>query len=370
MSLSKLVNKLRNSESEKEDKRYWGFDSMHQWFTITRPEEEIIANHLKKYEFIDSVELLKRLNSKTEIESISNFKVISEDKFLVESNVMEITETIDRSLPKVELPTGVFSYEQSHVGWGLKPYELVSDEYVPLSSHTIKIEKDIETFLESKQAYKDEDLIYKRGLILAGPPGCGKTTLIHHIAAKFKNKARIIFSTGIINQLHNISNFMQDYPLILVLEEFTEYGQHLLTFLDGEDSVNGVLVIGTTNYPQNLSMNLINRPGRFDSLYEVSLPDANTRRVYLEAKLGNQVTDEMINATAGLNIGYLKELVVASRIYKKSFTTIFEEFSERKAKIKKYISLRKSENPDCIWEDLYDDEDEYILDDFEEIENI
>jgi len=117
-------------------------------------------------------------------------------------------------------------------------------------------------------------------------------------------------------------------------------GSDTLNILDGVDSIDNTLIIATTNYPERIPDNLIDRPGRFDSLYEVGFPTTDVRLAYLKEQLSLASEVDLMQAvqmTEGYSIAYLKELVVASQIYDKKLFEIIKTFKERKAKIQKFI---------------------------------
>jgi SpoVK/Ycf46/Vps4 family AAA+-type ATPase len=128
---------------------------------------------------------------------------------------------------------------------------------------------------------------------------------------------------------------LNDMPIIIVIEEITSvYDAHwaqstIKSFLDGELSWENTITIATTNYPEQLPNELMNRPARFDKMYIVENPDAQTRRIYLKKLLKESYEETLIELTKGLSLAYLRELAVASRIYNRSFESILKEFAER-----------------------------------------
>lgn len=359
--------------------KYWTHLPDRNWYSLTRPikEEVTIVEH--EFKTLPAYEMVKILNDKSQRDMVHSHKMCGDNSFLVDFRTeTTYTQEIDNSLPEVKLPPGIFTYEYDMQGWGLKPYEFNTDEFVELSDHTSAIEKDIETFLANKDKYHSNKLLHKRGILLIGPPGCGKTALLEQIARRFANRARIVFGPHLVFELKSFHEYMNDLPIIIILEEFTNYGDgsQMLSFLDGEESCDGTLLIATSNYPQRIPNNIIDRPGRFDGLYEVGLPDATTRRKYLENKLGTKLSDDIIKNTEGLSIAYLKELVIGSKVYDKSFEQVFNEFKDRKEKIKKYADMRNQKNSDLVWSPtvssklaMIEDDDEEDIDFIDDLED-
>lgn len=177
-----------------------------------------------------------------------------------------------------------------------------------------------EFFLNEGEFFKTYDLPYKRGILLYGAPGNGKTTLVKSIAGStsapvvywqiteftYSHTIKEVFST-----VHKMA------PVILVIEDIDSMPEEsrsvFLNTLDGASSKEGIFLIGTTNYPEKIDPALINRAGRFDRAYEIKLPNKETRERYLRKKKMAEfiLEDELIqlvNETEGLSIAQLNEL--------------------------------------------------------------
>ena len=245
----------------------------------------------------------------------------------------------------VPVPTGMFKTIVSNtLGVGLQPFKTDVDDYIDLHAHTKAIQNDIDTFLGKKEDYTKMGLLHRRGLLLWGPPGTGKTRLVEYLCAKYTDSVRIISVPAGFNpkMVWPLKDFLKDKTTFFIFEEITSIVEDscavssFLDFMDGEGSWDNCLVLATTNYPEKLSANIVDRPSRFDRLYKIDLPDGDTRQIYLEAKLGkDRVTDQMVTATKGYSIAYLKELVLSITLYGKDPATVIAEFEERKRQIKK-----------------------------------
>lgn len=181
-------------------------------------------------------------------------------------------------------------------------------------------------FAEDRAFFKDFELPYKRGILLYGKPGNGKTTLVKSIAGSVKAPVaywQITENTGSESIQEAFQAAAKMAPMILVIEDIDAMPQrarsYFLNILDGATSKEGIFLIGTTNYPEQIDPALMNRAGRFDRAYEIKLPDLELRQIYLEQKgLGKLLNEELIRLTAkqtdGFTFAQLNELYVSAAL--------------------------------------------------------
>lgn len=120
----------------------------------------------------------------------------------------------------------------------------------------------------------------KKGFLLYGPPGNGKTTEIMQLfplAEEMQLRILLVDKNMGLSDLGDIQSLLEKDRTIFVMEEITERlagrgTEDLLTFLDGEASWNNAVVIATTNNPEDMPANLVDRPGRFDTFIEYTNP--------------------------------------------------------------------------------------------------
>lgn len=140
----------------------------------------------------------------------------------------------------------------------------------------------------------------KGGLLLYGPPGCGKTFVARAVAGEMGASFMSVGISDVLdmyigNSEQNLHRLFEEAranaPVVLFLDEVDALGakrtsqqswmrtvvNQLLTELDGQGSSNeGVFVLGATNQPWDVDPAL-RRPGRFDRLLLVSPPDRQAR---------------------------------------------------------------------------------------------
>ncbi len=197
------------------------------------------------------------------------------------------------------------------------------------------LQNDFSSFFSSQSLYDQYGVPWKRGVLLVGPPGNGKTHTIKALVNWLEKPCLYVksfrssrFRTTQESIRSVFARARRTTPCILVLEDLdslvdNDNRSFLLNELDGFANNRGILVVATTNHPERLDPAITERPSRFDRKYEFNAPAIPERVEYLKQwndvlDAGMRVTDDEIGivaeATDGFSFAYLKELVISSMI--------------------------------------------------------
>lgn len=190
--------------------------------------------------------------------------------------------------------------------------------------------RDIRTFWESKDEYMKRGFVYKRGILLYGKQGTGKSSMINMMAAELMSKHNGIVINiphpDMMFHFHEAISILKRIEgerfFIFLMEDIDNYFNYdqnvvsiLLNILDGNMQVDNMVTLATTNYPEKLEERISHRPSRFDLRVEMEEPREDARRVFLDNKLTDEDKkkfdiDQLVKLSEGYTIDYLKELVL------------------------------------------------------------
>lgn len=261
----------------------------------------------------------------------------------------EVEDTSDK---EHTLAPGIYRHVSPNSGReGLVPFELREDEYIPLGSACEEVVLDINNFLEGESFYKEVGSMHKLGILLYGEPGNSKTTTIREILRKSgKDDAIVIFiNEGMptLEFLECMNHSLKDRLKIFIFEELTtnmgdyRFVEKMLNFLDGESSLSKMITLATTNYPDKLPGNMVDRPSRFDKIIEFENPNDEDREKLLTHFLREPAKPEEVTKTKGLSIAQIKEVVCLMKIDKLTFLKALAKIQSRKKTVSKAFAKSK-----------------------------
>jgi len=203
-----------------------------------------------------------------------------------------------------------------------------------------EVATEIEKFWDREALFRAHGLPHKRGILLWGPPGSGKTCTLALVTRDVVRRGGIViifrtpgvFSVG-YRQLRAIQ---PDVPLVVLMEDIDELlsktnKSEVLNLLDGIEATHKTVFLATTNYPEspNLGPRIVNRPSRFDRRFKIGHPGIESRKMYLETITvpGDDIDICKYAAdTDGLSLAHVKELFVATVLlgvnYSKTLKTL------------------------------------------------
>jgi len=175
----------------------------------------------------------------------------------------------------------------------------------------------------------------KRGILLHGKPGTGKTLSAMYLASAMKERTVLVLTgrgLGLIESSCDLARWLAPSMVIiedvdLIAEERSQSSNcnlpvlfELLNQMDGLADDADVLFMLTTNRPEVLEPALASRPGRIDQAYEIPLPDADCRRRLFELysqglNVEVENMDVFIKRTAGASGAFISELMRKAALF-------------------------------------------------------
>jgi hypothetical protein len=206
---------------------------------------------------------------------------------------------------------------------------MMSAAELVLPEHTIAaVRRQVVEVARHKRRLLASGQHLKRGLLLHGPPGVGKTHTVRYLMSSLTETTVVQLtgeSMGLLSAASSVARALQPAMVVvedvdLIAEERGEYpGQHpmlfqLLNEMDGLEEAADVVFVLTTNRPDLLEPALAARPGRVDQAVELELPDAQARRRLFDLYRGGLDVDEsnldqVLGRTEGVTASFLKELL-------------------------------------------------------------
>lgn len=205
-----------------------------------------------------------------------------------------------------------------------------------------QLDSEIDSFLKKEAVYASMKIDYKRGILLYGPPGNGKTSFIKHFLKGKGDKFISIMMNihndddcEVLEELLSIEEY-DKYLKVIVIEDIdgmsTQVRSEILNFLDGVSRAKKVLFIATTNYPERLDIALKNRPSRFDAVIKIDLPNEKSRdkllRHYFKDMRDKEIR-EAVQKSKGFSGAYFKELFILSKLNDMTISQSIERMLER-----------------------------------------
>lgn len=198
------------------------------------------------------------------------------------------------------------------------------DLFLP-ESIKVEVKGLVENFLSSQEFYLKNKIPWKRGILLYGKPGNGKTSIIRTIMSVYHFKPVTIAPGANDEAVREAFSYAEEQsPSLLYFEDLDSLLEKsvdisaFLNLMDGISAKNGLLVVATANDVKKLKTNITDRPSRFDRKFEIPLPNAEMAYIYLKRWFGNLITLKQCKELAKyaakyeFSYAYLKELYISS----------------------------------------------------------
>jgi AAA+ superfamily predicted ATPase len=180
--------------------------------------------------------------------------------------------------------------------------------------------------IRNREMLKAEGLSIKRGLLLSGPPGDGKSTAIECFVNDIAGEATVIIVEAVnhIRAVYHLAQMLA--PAVVILEDLDlitksrqnpysfaskdDVAGELLQVLSGGSAYTDIITIATTNHPEAIDEGLAKRAGRFDSHVRMGYPsDTDKQRIlvlYLDRfGVSDHVTRRRLQQTLTRELGRL-----------------------------------------------------------------
>jgi len=220
--------------------------------------------------------------------------------------------------------------------------------------------KEVISYLENKELYKLIGADMPKGILLEGPPGTGKTLLAKAIATETNSSfipiagsefVELFVGMGASRVRDLFQKARENSPSIIFIDEIDAVGRQrgaginmandereqtlnqMLYEMDGFNQNDDIVVIAATNRKDILDQALL-RPGRFDRIIRIPLPDKTSREKILEYYLNSKKLEKPFDISAiseltdGFSGAQLKNLINEAAILsaRNNYTTIQERF--------------------------------------------
>lgn len=210
-------------------------------------------------------------------------------------------------------------------------------------SESSKIIREIEDFWEKEPEFKKRGLLHKRGILMSGDPGSGKTSTIQILIKKMVTLGGVVLYPHHdpevnVTMLHAVRRIQPTTPICMLMEDFEVLCRkgsfeenRWLSILDGECQVDNIVFLATTNYIEHIDKRFTDRPSRFDTIRTISMPTREQRERYLNAKepdIQGQELEDWLDMSEGFAIAHLKEMIVAVKCLGQSLDDAVDRLSE------------------------------------------
>lgn len=188
----------------------------------------------------------------------------------------------------------------------------------------LELKNLVENFLASKEFYLQNKMPWKRGILLYGKPGNGKTSIIRTMMSMYNFKPVTIVPGANDDSIREAFSYAEEQsPSLLYFEDLDSILEKndissFLNLMDGISAKNGLLVVATANEVKKLKSSITDRPSRFDRKFEIPLPNQEMAYIYLKRWFGTAISAKKCRELSKysekyeFSYAYLKDLYISS----------------------------------------------------------
>lgn len=284
--------------------------------------------------------------------TLHDFQVsASDDRGNIKMVDLELIDQDEDNMVEYKLQPGAWRVTPKN---GLQPIKLAEELYIETADSKL-LSKHFTTFFNKLHIYARRQLLPSRKILFGSEQGRGKSSLIRSFCRSVKlddGMCILRIDSADVSWETMTQMFMKAKPddvkrIVLIVEDIggtaLDERRHrvepdLLNFLDGNSDVYKVptLVIGTTNFLNEVGAVLNDRPGRFDVVKQLdSLSDEDTL-VIVEAMEGRKLSDAEKKAMLGKEFtpAYCQEALLRAELHDITIEESVDELLEQRKRSK------------------------------------
>lgn len=245
---------------------------------------------------------------------------------------------VGRTVP--EIAPGYYDLSLTQEGLFFVPVRARTDELLRFpDSPSLEVIKAIQKFWEREEMFRRYQLPFKRGILLYGPPGSGKSATLQLVARDVVARNGLVVNyndKAFLMAYRALREIQPEIPVVVLMEDLDAIVKRtnessFLNMLDGVERLDRVCFLATTNYQEQLEDRIVNRPSRFDVRIKIGHPSAVMRRMYLEGLIveGDEIdVAQYVKDSDGMSLAHLKELFIATHILGTDYTTVVQRLKD------------------------------------------
>ena len=272
----------------------------------------------------------------------------------------------DKEKEPYDVEAGIWSIASYGGVLKLEKTEFSKENILESFVSTKQITDKIDCFFNKLHIYAKYGItIPKRGVLLYGPPGSGKTSGLKIIANTYNSAGKtaiILWPTDKIDP-HDVKEFIKSFryknvdKFILIAEDLggveidevkVKSYSSLLALLDNQEQAFKVptIILATTNHPEVFLGNITNRPGRFSDKVEVGYPNTAARKELIKFFLKERATDDVLEEVSKKKYteftpAHIQEIALRADLYDLTIVDSMKQINEEIAQFKKMFTKKK-----------------------------